>query len=91
MTGVSVVTFLAMLGGFAVYSLQQLIAARRNQAGLTVRAYFTEHWPESAVASICGAVMYLGLPEFVAAYPDVARAVGAASSGRSSPISSAVA
>lgn len=80
MTGVTAFTFLAMILGLLAHSLKQLIAARRNTAGLNLNAYVLEHWPETLLASISAVVMWLGLPEIASLFPDLARALGVSDS-----------
>ncbi len=76
MNGVTLWTLFAMLCGLLAHSLKQLIAARRNAAGLTARAYVTDHWPETLLATVSAVVLWLGLPEIAAMFPDLARALG---------------
>lgn len=76
MTGITTLTVLALVLGLAAHSLKQLIAARRNAADLTVRAYFFGHWPEGLLATISAVVLYLGLPELAAMFPDLAGSLG---------------
>ena len=76
--GVTLITFFSMLGGLLVHSMKQLIAARRNDAGLGVTKYVGEHWPETVVATVSSVVLWLGIPEIAAQFPDLATVLGVA-------------
>jgi hypothetical protein len=79
MNGITFITVLALLCGVAAHVLKQLIAARRNQAGLNMRSYCLTHWPEGVLALVSAAVLYLGLPEIAAMFPDLSKALGVGS------------
>lgn len=74
--GITFVTLLAMLCGVLIHVLKQLIAARRTQAGLTLRCYVFDHWPESLLSLLCSFVLYLAIPEIATLFPDFAKSVG---------------
>jgi len=75
-TGVTLITLLALLLGLLALSLVQLIAARRNKTGLRVADYVIVHWPETLLGTVCALVMWLGMPEIAATFPDLARLLG---------------
>jgi hypothetical protein len=77
MIGITLITALALLCGFLVHSLTQLITARRNAVDITVQQYFIGHWPETLLAAICAIVLYLGMPELATLFPDFAKSIGA--------------
>lgn len=76
MTGITLWTFLALTCGLVAHALKQYIASRRLGAPVSTRQYWIEHWPETTLAVICAVVLYLGLPEIAAAWPDMATALG---------------
>lgn len=76
--GITFITLLAMLCGVLVHVLKQLIAARRAQTGLTLRAYVFDHWPETLLSLLCSFVLYLAIPEIAALFPDFAKSIGIA-------------
>lgn len=79
-TGISLLTVLALLAGLFAHSLKQLIAARRNQVQLTPRQYVLGCWPETMLGTMTAIVFWLGQPEIVSMFPDVARQIGFGSS-----------
>lgn len=76
MNGITWLTALALVCGLASHSLKQIIAARRNQANLDLKTYYVGHWPEGLLATISAVVLYIGLPEIAAMFPDLASALG---------------
>ncbi len=74
--GVTFLTAFALLCGVAAHILKQLITARRNRAGVTARDYLVVHWPETLLATISAAVLYLGLPEIAVLFPDLSSSLG---------------
>jgi hypothetical protein len=86
MSGITVLTVLALICGFLVHSLTQLITARRNSVEITVQQYFVGHWPETLLAAICSTVLFLGMPELATYFPDFAKSIGA--SGQQTVLSS---
>lgn len=76
MTGITLITVLALLCGFLAHVLKQLIAARLNQATMTLRDYFIAHWPETVFALIFALIGYLAIPELSVTAPDFAKTIG---------------
>lgn len=74
-TGFSLLTFIVLFGGMVVHIAKQFRTARVNQADITIRAYFVEHWPETATGIIGSLVLWMGLPELAEAFPEVAAAI----------------
>ena len=79
MTGITFLTFCALLAGLAALSLTHLIALKRNGRRLTrtvLHEYAVQNWPETTLGTICAFVLWLGMPELAASFPDVAAAIG---------------
>lgn len=76
MNGITWLTAFALVCGLVAHALKQLIVARRNTADLSVSNYALTHWPETMLAVVSAIVLYLGLPEIAAMFPDLAAALG---------------
>jgi hypothetical protein len=74
--GVTYITFASMLCGLLAHSLKQLIAAKRNKAGLKIIDYYVENLPETLLATVSALVLWFGLPEIAELFPDLARVLG---------------
>lgn len=79
-TGFSLLTFLILISGVIVHALKQFQTARTNQADITIKSYFVEHWPESVTATLGSLVLWIGLPEIASMFPEFAESVGLGSS-----------
>lgn len=76
MNGLTWLTAFALVCGLVAHALKQIIIARRVSADMSVRQYAVQHWPESLLAVVSAVVLYLGLPEIAATFPDLSSALG---------------
>jgi preprotein translocase subunit SecY len=74
--GLSLLTFASMVMGLLAHSMKQLIASKRNQAGVSIVQYYTDNLPETILATISAVVLWLGLPELAQLFPDLAKVLG---------------
>lgn len=76
LTGFSLATFGALLAGIIVHALKQFRTARANKADLTAGGYFGKNWPETVIAGLSAIVLWVGLPEIAATFPELAEQIG---------------
>jgi hypothetical protein len=76
MNGVTWITFLALIGGLLVHTLKDYGAARQNGVQLRPADYFAGAWFETVSATVCAIVLWVGLPEIAATFPDIAKTAG---------------
>lgn len=75
-TGFTLLTFAVLLGGIVTHSLKQFGTAKVNKTEVTLRSYYGNHWPETAIAVIGSLVLWGGLPELVVMMPEFAQTIG---------------
>jgi hypothetical protein len=68
-------TIFGFILGLLIHSLKQLETAKRVGNPTSIKSYFFDNWPESAMSVITGVCFLFGVPELCILFPDATKVI----------------